>query len=42
VAPFHHDPGHSDDQVDALADELAALLPGIAVKPGAEGTSYQL
>jgi len=42
VAPFHHDPGHSDAEVDALAAELATLAPGIVVEPGAEGTAFEL
>lgn len=42
VAPFHHDPGHSDADVDALASQLGTLLPGIGVKPGAEGTTFEL
>ena len=42
VAPFHHDPSHSDAEVDALAGELAALLPGAEVLPGAEGATFDL
>ncbi len=42
VAPFHHDPSHSDEQVDALAEELAAQIPAIAVRPGAEGSRFEL
>ena len=42
IAPFHHDPSHSDAEVDALAAELGTLLPGIAVQPGAEGATFEL
>jgi len=42
VAPFHHDPSHSDAEVDAMAAELGTLLPGVAVQPGAEGTTFEL
>ena len=42
VAPFHHDPSHSDAEVDALAGELATLLPGAEVLPGAEGATFDL
>ena len=42
VAPFHHDPSHSDAKLDELAGELATCLPGAEVLPGAEGTSIDL
>lgn len=42
VAPFHHDPSHSDAELDALAAELATLVPGVEVLPGAEGTTFEL
>jgi phosphoribosyl 1,2-cyclic phosphodiesterase len=42
VAPFHHDPGHSDAEVDGLAAQLQALLPGIEVQAGAEGATFEL
>ena len=42
VAPFHHDPGHSDAEVDALASQLGGLMPGVAVHAGAEGTVFEL
>ena len=42
VAPFHHDPGHADAEVDAMATELGELLPGVPVQPGAEGASFEL
>jgi len=42
VAPFHHDPGHADAEVDAMATELGELLPGVPVQPGAEGARFEL
>jgi len=42
VAPFHHDPSRSDEEVDGLATELAARVPGIEVQPGAEGATFEL
>lgn len=31
LAVFHHDPDHSDDQLDAIAREAAAAMPGAVV-----------
>jgi phosphoribosyl 1,2-cyclic phosphodiesterase len=31
LAVFHHDPDHSDDQLDAIAREVAAKMPGAVV-----------
>jgi phosphoribosyl 1,2-cyclic phosphodiesterase len=42
VAPFHHDPSHSDGELDALAAKLAKDLNGIEVQPGAEGATFDL
>lgn len=38
LVPFHHDPAHDDEVLDALHAEAAALA-GIPVLPGAEGTT---
>lgn len=42
VAPFHHDPSHSDEQLDGLAAELADRAPGVEVLKGAEGAQFEL
>jgi len=41
--PFHHDPSHSDDQLDRfIAESLAELQPPFEVTPGMEGMTFQL
>jgi phosphoribosyl 1,2-cyclic phosphodiesterase len=43
VVPFHHDPNHSDDQIDELlARTEVAAPPGCRVVPGIEGDSIRL
>jgi phosphoribosyl 1,2-cyclic phosphodiesterase len=42
VAPFHHDPGHSDEELDVLAAELSRHVPAIEVHPGMEGATFDL
>lgn len=37
---FHHDPSHSDEQVEALAEEARALAPDIEVIIGREGEEH--
>jgi phosphoribosyl 1,2-cyclic phosphodiesterase len=39
---FHHDPAHSDEQVEALAEEAYALAGGIAITIAREGESVEL
>ncbi len=41
--PFHHDPAHTDDDLDRLFAETVRLIrPRFAVTPGAEGAVFQL
>ena len=41
--PFHHDPTHSDDQLDAMiTDAVREVAPGFEVTPGLEGTILDL
>jgi len=41
--PFHHDPAHSDDDLDRLISSAAAVAaPSFQVTPGTEGTSFNL
>jgi ribonuclease BN (tRNA processing enzyme) len=43
LVPFHHDPGHSDDQLDLLfAEALETQNPDFVVTPGTEGTTIHL
>lgn len=43
LAPFHHDPGHSDEDLDRLFAELVAKTrPNFAVTPAIEGMSITL
>jgi ribonuclease BN (tRNA processing enzyme) len=41
--PFHHDPAHTDDDLDRLMDEtIASARPRFAVTPGTEGATFVL
>jgi phosphoribosyl 1,2-cyclic phosphodiesterase len=41
--PFHHDPDHSDDQLDQMITEATQVVaPGFEVTPGLEGLSLRL
>jgi phosphoribosyl 1,2-cyclic phosphodiesterase len=43
LVPFHHDPSHSDDDLDRLmAEALAEAAPALAVTPGREGEVFEL
>jgi phosphoribosyl 1,2-cyclic phosphodiesterase len=42
LVPFHHDPSHTDDQLDALTAEIQARAPSTEVLVGAESYRYEL
>jgi ribonuclease BN (tRNA processing enzyme) len=43
LVPFHHDPGHSDEDIDRLLGEaLAEADPSFAVTAGKEGAEFDL
>jgi phosphoribosyl 1,2-cyclic phosphodiesterase len=43
LVTFHHDPSHSDDDIDRMtAEAVAATRPGFAVTAGAEGAIFDL
>jgi ribonuclease BN (tRNA processing enzyme) len=43
LVPFHHDPAHSDREIDRImADATAALQPSFTVTPGTEGAVFEL
>jgi ribonuclease BN (tRNA processing enzyme) len=43
LVPFHHDPAHTDDDLDRLLDAtVAAARPQFAVLPGVEGAEVQV
>ena len=43
LVPFHHDPGHSDIELDRLlAEAIAERKPACLVTPGTEGTVFAL
>ena len=43
LVPFHHDPTHSDDQLDKLYEQQLELMqPACEVTPGAEGMIFEL
>jgi phosphoribosyl 1,2-cyclic phosphodiesterase len=43
LVTFHHDPDHSDQDIDRLlAAAIAALHPSIPITPAAEGDTFQL
>jgi hypothetical protein len=40
---FHHDPGHSDDDIDRLTAEATAFArPSFRITSGAEGAVFDL
>jgi len=43
LVPFHHDPGHTDDDIDRLMNEaIAEAKPAYRVSPGREGATFQV
>jgi phosphoribosyl 1,2-cyclic phosphodiesterase len=42
LMPFHHDPGHADEQLDAMTASLAERAPSVQVVPGREGTRLEV
>jgi len=43
LVPFHHDPNHTDDDLDRLLDkQIQATRPTFRVTPGIEGTKFKL
>lgn len=43
LVPFHHDPAHSDDQLDQMImDAIKEVKPGFEVSPGLEGMILNL
>jgi phosphoribosyl 1,2-cyclic phosphodiesterase len=43
LIPFHHDPTHSDDELDQLFDkQIRSMRPSFKVTPGAEGMIFEL
>ncbi len=43
LVPFHHDPGHSDEDLDRYINEATSVLqPRFQVTPGQEGASFLL
>lgn len=42
LVTFHHDPGHGDDQLDAIHRDLVELLSGRDVVPGTSGLSLDV
>ncbi len=43
LVPFHHDPSHTDDDLDRLmAATVHEVEPSFAVTPGAEGAAFEL
>jgi phosphoribosyl 1,2-cyclic phosphodiesterase len=43
LVTFHHDPGHSDDEIDRLlANGMAAAGPDLALSAGAEGAVFDV
>ncbi|MGD8807121.1 MAG: MBL fold metallo-hydrolase [Chloroflexota bacterium] len=43
LVPFHHDPKHSDDDLDRLmAEEIEAAQPSYQVTPGRDGLEFEI
>jgi hypothetical protein len=41
--PFHHDPGHSDDDLDRMTSQaLDRVKPAYRVTAGMEGTAIEV
>jgi phosphoribosyl 1,2-cyclic phosphodiesterase len=43
LVPFHHDPAHTDDQLNRLfAETMESFNPSFDVTPGTEGTQFEV
>ena len=43
LVPFHHDPSHTDDDLDRMFDELIEeAQPSFRVAPGMEGATFDV
>jgi phosphoribosyl 1,2-cyclic phosphodiesterase len=42
LVTFHHDPGHSDDDIERLHAEAAAVADGLVLTAGAEGAVFDV
>lgn len=42
LMPFHHDPGHDDDQLDRMVASIGERAPSVQVVPGREGTRLEV
>ena len=42
LVPFHHDPAHTDDDLDRMMAQAADAGAKLAVTPGAEGATFDL
>jgi phosphoribosyl 1,2-cyclic phosphodiesterase len=43
LVPFHHDPYHTDTDLDRLiAEAIEVTKPAYQVTPGMEGTNFEL
>ena len=43
LVPFHHDPSHTDVQIDRMtAEAMDAVKPEYRVTPGREGATFEI
>ena len=42
LVPFHHDPAHDDDTLDAMFDRARDAADGLLISPAQEGTTLVL
>ena len=43
LVPFHHDPAHTDADLDRLfADAIASATPGYRITPALEGATFRI
>lgn len=42
LVPFHHNPAHSDDELDQLVTTMRAARPSFEIIPGTEGLTLEL
>jgi phosphoribosyl 1,2-cyclic phosphodiesterase len=42
LVPFHHDPAHTDDDLDRMVATARATAPELTITPGTEGAVFEL
>ncbi|HVO26161.1 MAG TPA: MBL fold metallo-hydrolase [Candidatus Margulisiibacteriota bacterium] len=42
LVPFHHDPAHTDDDLDRMVAAAQAATPAFTIRPGTEGAVFEV